>query len=94
MSSEARQTTNSANALLSTGPRTEEDKARSSQNARKHGLTSAEFILAFEDREEFEELQTSSTPTSAHKAPSNKLCSTNSSPQPGICAASAAWNTR
>jgi hypothetical protein len=57
MSSEARQVTNSANALLSTGPRTEEGKARSSQNARKHGLTSAEIILAFEDREEFEELQ-------------------------------------
>jgi hypothetical protein len=57
MSSEARQTANSANALLSTGPRTDEGKARSSQNARKHGLTSAEIILAFEDREEFEELQ-------------------------------------
>ncbi len=57
MSSEARQIANSANALLSTGPRTDEGKARSSQNARKHGLTSAEIILAFEDREEFEELQ-------------------------------------
>jgi hypothetical protein len=57
MSSEARQIANSANAQLSTGPRTEEGKARSSQNARKHGLTSAEIILAFEDREEFEELQ-------------------------------------
>jgi hypothetical protein len=57
MSSEARQIANSANALLSTGPRTDEGKARSSQNARKHGLTSAEIVLAFEDREEFEELQ-------------------------------------
>jgi hypothetical protein len=57
MSSEARQIANSVNALLSTGPRTEEGKARSSQNARKHGLTSAEIILAFEDREEFEELK-------------------------------------
>jgi hypothetical protein len=57
MSSEAHQIANSANAQLSTGPRTEEGKARSSQNARKHGLTSAEIILAFEDREEFEELQ-------------------------------------
>jgi hypothetical protein len=57
MSSETRQLANSANALLSTGPRTDEGKARSSQNARKHGLTSAEIILAFEDREEFEELQ-------------------------------------
>ena len=56
MLSEARQTANAANARLSTGPRTEEGKARSSQNARKHGLTAAQFIIAAEDREEFEEL--------------------------------------
>ena len=57
MSCEARQIANAANARLSTGPRTEEGKARSSQNARKHGLTSAQIVLPFEDREEFEELQ-------------------------------------
>jgi hypothetical protein len=55
MVSEARQSANAANAHLSTGPRTEQGKARSSQNARKHGLTAAEFVIAAEDREEFEE---------------------------------------
>ena len=56
MSSEARQTANAANARLSTGPSTEEGKARSSQNARTHGLTAARLVIAPEDREEFEEL--------------------------------------
>jgi hypothetical protein len=54
--SEARQTANLANARLSTGPRTDDGKARSSQNARKHGLTAAQLVIAAEDREEFEEL--------------------------------------
>jgi hypothetical protein len=69
MSSEARQIANSANARLSTGPRTVEGKARSSQNARKHGLTSAQLIIGAEDREEFDEflaqLQTSICPQGA-----------------------------
>ena len=56
MTSEARQTANAANALLSTGPRTNDGKARSSQNARQHGLTAAHVVLAAEDREEFDEL--------------------------------------
>ena len=56
MTSEARQTANAANALLSTGPRTNEGKARSSQNARQHGLTAVQLVIASEDREEFEEL--------------------------------------
>jgi hypothetical protein len=56
MSSETRQTANAANALLSTGPRTVEGKARSSQNARTHGLTAAQLVITAEDREEFEEL--------------------------------------
>jgi hypothetical protein len=55
MFSEPRQTANAANAHLSTGPRTAEGKARSSQNARKHGLTAAQLVIAAEDREEFEE---------------------------------------
>jgi hypothetical protein len=55
MNSAARQTANAASARLSTGPRTEEGKSRSSQNARKHGLT-AELVIAAEDREEFDEL--------------------------------------
>jgi len=69
MLSEARQTANVANACLSTGPRTEEGKARSSQNARKHGLTAAQLIIAAEDREEFEDfhaqLQTDIRPEGA-----------------------------
>ncbi len=56
MLSEARQTANLANARLSTGPRTDDGKARSSQNARKHGLTATQLVIAAEDREEFEEL--------------------------------------
>ena len=54
--SEARQTANAANARLSTGPRTGDGKARSSQNARKHGLTAAQLVIAPEDRQEFDEL--------------------------------------
>ena len=56
MISEARQTANAANARLSTGPQTDEGKARSSQNARTHGLTAAQLVIAAEDREEFDEL--------------------------------------
>jgi hypothetical protein len=69
MSSEARQSANADNARLSTGPRTEEGKARSSQNTRKHGLTAAQLIIAAEDREEFEDfhaqLQTDIRPEGA-----------------------------
>jgi hypothetical protein len=56
MFSEARQTANAANARLSTGPRTNEGKASSSQNARTHGLTAAQLVIAAEDREEFDDL--------------------------------------
>ena len=55
MSTPARQFANTANAQLSTGPRTEEGRARSAQNARKHGLTAKELVIAPEQREEFEE---------------------------------------
>jgi hypothetical protein len=40
---------NQANAQLSTGPRTEAGKARSSQNAIKHGLFSRQLLLPGED---------------------------------------------
>jgi hypothetical protein len=40
---------------VSTGPRTPEGKARSSQNARKHGLTAREVLITEKEREEFEE---------------------------------------
>jgi hypothetical protein len=56
MTSQAQQSANSANAQLSTGPRTEAGKAQSAQNARKHGLTAVELLIPFEDREEFEVL--------------------------------------
>jgi len=46
---------NAANAQHSTGPRTPEGKARSSQNARTHGLTCSELIVAPNEREEFEQ---------------------------------------
>lgn len=55
MSSQTRQTANAANAQLSTGPRTADGKARSAQNARKHGLTSTQLLIAAEDRDEFDE---------------------------------------
>ena len=50
MHSVARQTADTANACLSTGPKTPEGKARSSQNARKHGLTAEGLIIGPEDR--------------------------------------------
>jgi hypothetical protein len=54
MSSAAQVTANVENASHSTGPRTEEGKARSSQNAIKHGLTSNKcLLLPDEDEEEF-----------------------------------------
>jgi hypothetical protein len=54
MSSAAQVTANIENASHSTGPRSEEGKARSSQNAIKHGLTSNKrLLLPDEDEEEF-----------------------------------------
>src|SRR5216683_2698016 len=55
-SSPARLATNAANAQHSTGPRTPEGQARSSQNARTHGLTARDVIIAPDEREEFEQL--------------------------------------
>jgi len=48
---------NVANAQLSTGPRTEAGKARSSRNALKHGLTSKDLIVREDEKEIFEQLQ-------------------------------------
>src|SRR5450755_1431790 len=57
MSTEFQRRANQANSQFSTGPRTEEGRARSSQNALKHGLTSQQLIVNPEEREAFEELQ-------------------------------------
>jgi hypothetical protein len=47
---------NQANAQLSTGPRTEEGRARSAANSTKHGLSSAFRVLPHEDQDEFNDL--------------------------------------
>src|SRR6267378_6505994 len=47
---------NAANAQHSTGPRTPEGQARSSQNARTHGLSARDLIVAPNETKEFEEL--------------------------------------
>ena len=47
---------NRQNAQKSTGPKTEEGKARSSKNALKHGLTAEHVVLPNEDPEAFNEL--------------------------------------
>jgi hypothetical protein len=56
--SPASQIANTANAQLSTGPRTEEGKRQSSQNARTHGLTANHPVVPDEDRAAFHELRT------------------------------------
>src|ERR1700693_2862295 len=51
------QIANAANAQLSTGPRTEEGKRQSSQNARTHGLTAHHSVIPEEDRAAFDQLR-------------------------------------
>ncbi len=50
--SDARREANRRNALKSTGPKTEEGKAKARQNALKHGLTS--LVVVAEDAERFQ----------------------------------------
>ncbi len=49
MLTDAQLASNRANAQLSTGPKTEEGKARFSQNATRHGLYSTKLLLPHED---------------------------------------------
>jgi hypothetical protein len=53
MATQAQILANRANAQKSTGPRTEEGKARSSQNHLSHGLTSALVFIPLEERQDF-----------------------------------------
>src|SRR5260370_8723538 len=57
MSTAAQHAANAANVLQCTGPRSEEGKNRSAQNARTHGLTSRDLVVAEHEREEFEQFQ-------------------------------------
>ena len=54
MSTEAQRKANRQNAKKSTGPRTPEGKARSSQNAIKHGLLARDAVMADEDPAEYD----------------------------------------
>jgi len=56
MASVAQIMANRANAQLSTGPRSEDGKARSAANSRRHGLTSRELVVRDDEHEEFDEL--------------------------------------
>src|ERR1051326_4042981 len=54
MATAAQITANHSNAQLSTGPRTEEGKARVARNAVRHGLTATHLVVREDDREVFE----------------------------------------
>jgi len=56
MTSHARIEANRANAQLSTGPRTSEGKARSSQNATRHGFTSRRITILPEEQPVYDEM--------------------------------------
>jgi len=58
MSTSAQVIANQKNAQASTGPRTPEGKAASSQNAVKHGATASRVVLSFEEPAEFERVHT------------------------------------
>ena len=56
MATEAQINANRQNAQHSTGPRTEEGKARSSMNHLSHGLRARHVVLDYEDRAEFDKM--------------------------------------
>ncbi len=55
--SDARLEANRANAQLSSGPKTEQGKAASSQNSFKHGLYSSRLVIASEDPAQLDALK-------------------------------------
>jgi hypothetical protein len=57
MTTRKQKAANQTNAKKSTGPKTEEGKARSKMNAETHGLTSECPVMIGEDEEEYEKLQ-------------------------------------
>jgi hypothetical protein len=57
MTSDKQIEANRLNALQSTGPRTDEGKALSSQNAIRHGLLARQVVIAGESEEEFGSFQ-------------------------------------
>ena len=59
MASSSQITANQANAQHSTGPSTDEGKARVSQNALRHGLTARHLVIRDDEHEEFATLQDS-----------------------------------
>ena len=62
MTSEKQRKANRQNAKKSTGPRTEDGKASTSQNALKHGLLARDAVLPGEDPADFAPNKTT-TPT-------------------------------
>lgn len=59
MTSNKQQQANKANARKSTGPRSQEGKARSRLNSWKHGLSARLLVIGDEDPADFEELRAS-----------------------------------
>src|SRR5688500_2740540 len=57
MTSDKQVIANQANALLSTGPNSDEGKAASSQNAKKHNIFSSQKLINGETQEEYDRFE-------------------------------------
>ncbi len=58
---------NRANALSSTGPKTDQGKQRASQNAIRHGLTAETVILPLEDPDDYMAFEQAVTETAVER---------------------------